>query len=322
MAAPGLKSIDLSRLTPGFHRHRFQVRGAGFNAFIWRGGSGPVLLVNGATHGDEYEGPTLLGRWAAEWRPARLRGTVVFVPVLNEAAFYAGQRCHPADNGNLARAFPGDPRGSVTGRLAFLFDTQLLAQCTHYVDLHSGGTGSALLRWTGYLTRPDAIGKVQHEMAGCFDDYWCWAAPFLPGRTLSAAYRRDLPAIYLECHGAGGVDPGDLRTLDRGLRRLLSWLGCTGKKGAWQPRPRRVRISNDAEEAHLQAHHIVPHDGLFVPAARLGQKVIRGRKLGEVLALDGLTRTVITAEGTGRIVKIRHRPSVQRGDAVCTLAPI
>ena len=92
--------------------------GVGFDAFIWRGEPGPVLLVNGATHGDEYEGPTLLRTWAEHWRPRRLVGTVVFVPVLNEAAFFAGQRCAPVDGANLARVFPGQANGSPTERLA------------------------------------------------------------------------------------------------------------------------------------------------------------------------------------------------------------
>ena len=86
-------TYPLDRLKPGFHRHRFTARGVGFEAFIWHGRQpGPVLLVNGATHGDEYEGPTLLEQWVQNWKPRTLRGTVVLIPVLNEVAFFAGQR--------------------------------------------------------------------------------------------------------------------------------------------------------------------------------------------------------------------------------------
>ncbi len=128
-----------------------------------------MLLVNGATHGDEYEGPTLLRTWAERWRPRRLAGTVVFVPVLNEAAFFAGQRCAPVDGANLARVFPGKANGSPTERLAHLFDTQLLAQCTHYADLHSAGAAYHLKPWTGYVTHRGAINRTQRAMAACFD---------------------------------------------------------------------------------------------------------------------------------------------------------
>jgi predicted deacylase len=313
--------VDLTQLAAGFHRHRFQARDVGFDAFIWRGKPGPVLVLNGATHGDEYEGPTLLRQWVESWKPGRLKGTVVMIPVLNEAAFFAGQRCHPSDNGNLARAFPGRARGSATARLAHLFDTQLLAQATHYVDLHSGGSSYELLPWVGYLTRDDQIGQVQRAMAACFDHFWCWAGPFLPGRTLSAAHGRNIPAIYVECRGAGGIESRDLRDLDLGLRQLLRWAGVT--RGS-RPRLRRqmLRITQDAEEAHLQVHHPAPHDGIFVPVAPLGRTIRRGQAIGRVLALDGKTSSVIKAERNGRIVLVRYQRSVRRGDALLTLAPV
>jgi predicted deacylase len=322
MGAPARKfAINLHRLPAGFHRRRFTGRGVGFDAFIWRGGPGPVLLVNGATHGDEYEGPTALQLWAERWRPARLRGTVVMVPVLNEAAFFAGQRCHPGDGGNLARAFPGRRAGAPTARLAHLFDTGLLAQCTHYLDLHSAGAAYELKPWVGYITHRDRqIERAQQAMAACFDRFWCWAGPYLPGRTLSAAHDRSIPGIYVECQGAGGVAAEDLRALDAGLRRLLAKLGLAGAPRALRPQLRR--ITRDKDEAHLQVHHPAPYAGLFVPAVHVAQAVKKNFVLGRVLALDGKRTATILAERTGRIVLLRRQRSVQRGDALATLAPI
>jgi len=306
----------------GFHRRRFTGRDVGFDAFIWRGGPGPVLLINGATHGDEYEGPTALHLWAQRWRPARLRGTVVIVPVLNEAAFFDGRRCHPADGGNLARAFPGRRTGTPTSRLAHLFDTGLLAQCTHYLDFHSAGATYELRPWVGYITNRDPkIERVQEKMSACFDRFWCWAGPYLPGRTLSAAHDRGIPGIYTECRGAGGVDAADLRALTAGLKNLLAVLGIAGS--IRRPlRPQLRRITRDSEEAHLQVHHLAPHDGLFIPAARLGQSVKKRAILGRVLALDGVRVSLARAESSGRIVLLRRQRSVRRGDALATLAPI
>jgi len=314
--------IDLARLRPGFHRRRFAQDGVGFEAFIWRGGSGPVLLVNGATHGDEYEGPTLLRQWADKWRPARLRGTVVMVPVLNEPAFFAGQRCNPADGCNLARSFPGRRKGRPTERLAALFDQQLLAQATHYIDLHSGGVPYELKPWAGYISGMGGeVERLQREMTACFDRFWCWAGGFLPGRTLSAAYARNLPAMYVECRGCGGVESADLKGLDDGLRAVIRLLGL-GAGSARRLRPQVSRITTNADETHLQVHHPAPHDGLFVPRARLDRDVRRGEVIGSVLALDGKAATEVPAVRAGRIVMLRRQRSVRRGDALAALAPI
>ena len=313
--------VNLAALPAGFHRRRIARDGVGFEAFIWRGAPGPVLLVNGATHGDEYEGPTLLQQWVQRWKPRALRGTVVFVPVLNEVAFFAGARCRPDDGANLARSFPGRRRGSPTQRLALLFDEQMLAQATHYVDFHSAGVANKLRPWVGYITGISAsVERTQRAMAACFDRFWCWSGPFLPGRTLSAAAVRRVPAIYTECQGAGDVEAGDLAALDLGLRRLLIVLGLV--RGA-PPRLRRqvTRLTRSARETHLQVHHQAPHDGLFIPQIRLDAKVRRGAALGVVLKLGGES-SLVRAEHSGRVVLVRIQRSVRRGDALVVLSPV
>src|SRR5262245_49568310 len=91
-AAPAPGAPFWARLDPGFHTRRIQPKkdGPGFHAFVWRGVQpGPALLVNGGTHGDEYEGPVLLAQMVQSWRPRHLRGTLIAVPVLNEDAFLA-----------------------------------------------------------------------------------------------------------------------------------------------------------------------------------------------------------------------------------------
>jgi predicted deacylase len=319
--------VDLAALPAGFHRRRIEEGGVGFNVFIWCGAAGrpgtkrATLLINGATHGDEYEGPTVLRQWAQAWRPRQLRGTVVMVPVLNEVAFYAGARCRPDDDGNLARAFPGRQRGTPTQRLAWLFDRQLLAQCTHYADLHSAGAANELDSWAGYMHGVSpSVDRTQKAMASCFDRFWCWAGPFLPGRTLSAAAERRIPAIYTECRGAGDVAAGDARALDGGLRRLLILLGLvpgTLPKLRQQP----CRITRSSRETHLQVHHLAPFDGLFVPGVKLRDRVRRGQPIGAVLGLDGESAPV-KAEESGRVVMRRVRRSVRRGDALAVIAPL
>jgi predicted deacylase len=314
--------LNVARLRPGFHRRRVERDGVGFEVFVWRGGPGPVLLVNGGTHGDEYEGPTILRQWAGAWRPARLRGALVVIPVLNEPAFFAGQRCNPADGCNLARSFPGRRRGRPTERLAALFDGEMLAQATRYIDLHSAGAPYELKPWAGYISGMGGeIEREQRAMTACFDHFWCWAGGYLPGRTLSAAHDRGIPAIYSECRGCGGVDPADLRGLDRGLRSVLRLLGMMPGP-ARRLRAQPSRITDDADETHLQLHHPAPHDGIFVLEAVLDRKVRRGAAIGRVLSLDGRSSTPVRAARGGRVVMVRRQRSVRRGDALAVLAPV
>ena len=314
--------VDLSRLRPGFYKRRFERDGVGFNAFIWKGGPGPTLLLNGATHGDEYEGPTLLRVWAEEWRPKRLRGTVIMIPVLNETAFFAAKRCSPVDNLNLARVFPGKRNGKPTEKIACLFDQQVLAQVTHYIDLHSAGAANTILPWAGYSTSvTKAVERVQAGMNACFDYFWCWSGPSLPGRTLSAARDRGIPAIYTECKGAGGVAADDYAGMERGLKNVLIYLGLVpGKLPKLKKQP--SRITRNPKETHLQVHHLAKKDGLYVPLVPLGHRVRKGDVLGHLLRLNGAAPIPIKAGSSGRIVMIRRQRSVPAGETMATLAPI
>ncbi len=159
-------------LAKGFHQLRIGPEEGGFEAFIWKGEAGRMALLNGATHGDEYEGPTMLTNLATTWRPEDLRGTIVAIPVLNEAAFFAGQRCHPQDGVNLARTFPGNPAGSPCEKLADLFLNSILKYADYYLDFHSGGVTYELLPWVGYMSSEDkAVDETQARIAACFGDY-------------------------------------------------------------------------------------------------------------------------------------------------------
>ncbi|MHA1153185.1 MAG: N-alpha-acetyl diaminobutyric acid deacetylase DoeB, partial [Alphaproteobacteria bacterium] len=93
---------------------------------VIKNGEGPTALLTGANHGDEYEGPVALLDLARNLDPGELRGRVIVVPMMNYPAFRAGRRTSPIDQGNLNRAFPGRPDGTVTEKIADYFQRRLL----------------------------------------------------------------------------------------------------------------------------------------------------------------------------------------------------
>jgi predicted deacylase len=303
----------------GLHLKRIGSEHPGFNAFILRGRSGPVAVINGATHGDEYEGPTVIRELIAIVDPGRLHGTLVLIPVLHEDAFFAGTRCHPKDGSNLARVFPGDSRGNQAERVAALFLGQVLRHANYYLDLHSGGVLYDLLPWTGYIRtgRPD-FDQKQASMAACFDKFWCWVGLGNPGRTISTAVDNGIPAVYTENRGGAGVHPDDVRDLHRGLRNFLLRFGFL--KG---PMPRlkkqSIRQATDRHETTIQLHHPSPAAGLFTPAVSVGEKVRKGALVGIVYPLGKKTGLQVKATHPGTVVSLRRKRSVARGDALASL---
>lgn len=97
------------------------------------------LLAIGGTHGDEYEGPVAVRRLMQEIRTEDVRGRLIFMPVLSVSAFEAGTRDSPADGINMNRAFPGDPNGTISSRIAHFVHARLFPHVHIVQDVHAGG---------------------------------------------------------------------------------------------------------------------------------------------------------------------------------------
>ncbi|MFT5548858.1 MAG: N-alpha-acetyl-L-2,4-diaminobutyrate deacetylase [Candidatus Azotimanducaceae bacterium] len=106
---------------------------------VVKNGEGPTALLTGANHGDEYEGPVALQDLAYNLDPAQIKGRVIIVPAFNYPAFRAGKRTSPIDAGNLNRAFPGKPDGTVTEKIADYFQRTLIPMADVVLDIHAGG---------------------------------------------------------------------------------------------------------------------------------------------------------------------------------------
>lgn len=324
-----MSTHSLPELEPGFHQFRHVIEGdLGFEVFVWRGETaGKTLLLNGATHGDEYEGPTFLSELARDWRPRQLSGTVIAIPVLHEAAFFAGRRESPVDGKNLARVFPGDPNGTPTEQIAHAFENHFIAQADFYVDFHSAGASYEILPWAGYLTTLDTeLLATQRKMARCFPDVWHWGTPYLPGRTISAAFERNIPAIYLEFFGAGNVANADHRRLRIGFQNLLRV--CGQEEGPLDSNdPLAIRESapdpdNAHQEGHLQLEYPAPCNGILTRMARLGARIRKGDIFAVIQPLDGSPPQTVFAQSNGRVTFRRRQRSISQGETLGSITEI
>lgn len=317
-----LKKAFWDDLPKGFHHRRLGTKSVGFEVYIWKGEPGQVVLANAGTHGDEYEGPKFLISMVNSWRPRKLRGTVVVIPVLNEAAFIAGLRCHPKDGKNLARSFPGRPKGSPIDQIAYLFLKNVISYSNYYFDFHSAGVVYEIAPWVGFFTHPNReVNRIQKKMAACFDKYWCWSAPYLPGRTASAAYELNIPFIYTEGQGGGGILPKDVKILSEGFFEFLKRFDFI--KGRQRKLCKQYkRISRDPKEAFVQIHHKAPISGMVDLQVKLKEVVNKQQILGYVYSLNGKSKKVVKAEMSGTVVFLRRKASIEKGEGIIALAPI
>src|SRR5579863_1596071 len=83
-------------------------------------GSGPTVILEGGNHGDEYEGPIVLGEMIRDLDPGAVSGRLIFALAINLPAVRAARRTSPIDGLNLNRTFPGDPNGTTTLQISAL----------------------------------------------------------------------------------------------------------------------------------------------------------------------------------------------------------
>ena len=107
---------------------------------VIRNGDGPTVFLMSGNHGDEYEGQITLAKLIRELEPEQVRGRIIILPAANLPAAMAGTRVSPIDQGNLNRAFPGDPQGTPTWAIAHYIDSVLYPLADFHHDLHSGGS--------------------------------------------------------------------------------------------------------------------------------------------------------------------------------------
>jgi len=103
-----------------------------------KNGTGPSVVMQAGTHGDEWEGQVGLGNLIRELKPRNIQGKLVILPSANFPAAMAGTRTSPIDEGNLNRSFPGDSDGRPTAMIAHYIENLLLPMADYVVDLHSG----------------------------------------------------------------------------------------------------------------------------------------------------------------------------------------
>ncbi|MBY4677755.1 succinylglutamate desuccinylase/aspartoacylase family protein [Marinobacterium arenosum] len=269
---------------------------------------GPTLLVSAAIHGDELNGVEVCRRLLCQTRLSRLRGTLIVVPVVNLFGFIQHSRYLP-DRRDLNRCFPGSEKGSLASRLAYRFRTELLAHCSHMVDLHTGAINRSNLP----QIRANLDNPTSAQMARDFGAPVILNSELRDGSLRECAESLGIPVIVYEAGEALRLDERAIRGGLHGLMNVMRGLEMlpARRSGKRHPEPVVARTSS-----WLRA----PQNGLIINQAELGQRI----KKGDTLALIGSPFTPhqepIKAAFDGLVIGQNNIPLVNEGDALFHIA--
>ncbi len=285
---------------------------------VVRNGEGPTALLTGANHGDEYEGPIALFGLAMTLRAEDISGRVIIVPAMNYPAFRAAARTSPIDKGNLNRAFPGRPDGTVTEKIADYFQRALLPMADLALDIHAGGKTLDFLPLAAAHVLPDkALG------ARCAAAMEAFNAPYsMTMLEIDAAGMYDTAAenmgkvfVSTELGGGGTATAHSVAIAKKGVRNVLIHIGILKGPPVVEP---SVRLDMPSADCFTFAEH----DGLLEPAVDLGAAVRRGDLLARIWPSDrtGAPAFDYRAAMDG-LLAARHFPGrVGSGDCLAVVA--
>lgn len=273
-------------------------------------GNGPTLLVDGAIHGDEPEGPLAIHEVVRRVDPAALRGTIVGVPVMNTAAFEAMARGNPRDthSHDMNRIYPGRPEGFLTERIAHVHATEILAVADLEMSIHSGGN-IAYLAETIFTAAGDARSE---ELAFAMGEDWpiVFETPHPSGSPMAAMVKAGKPAITVELGGAAIAMADQLRHTTDVLARAI--LNVCRHYGMLDGTPTYAAAHWRGKQRVVQA----TRSGMLQPIAgnRLKTPVAKGEVLLRTTNLLGEVLEELRQPADGTVFGIRTYPSVTAGD--------
>ncbi len=278
--------------------------------------AGPTIAVLGGVHGDEYEGPWAIRNVFQCLDPAEMKGMFIAVPQSNPPAFAVNNRASPIDGLNLARVFPGKASGTVTERIAFFIDSQVIARSEMLVDLHSSGNRLTSPTLVGYHEVETEAGRRSQDAAEVFGAPVIWAHPSIaPGRSMSSAEERGVPSIYTECAGGAWLNREIAALYAVGVRNVMERMGILRGEIDHRATSRRLRCSGTVEE--MLACNV---GGFIVAEVKPLDRVHKGDILARMYDEAGQVLEELKADMDGIAVYVVATPSVTPGDMCVMLS--
>lgn len=264
---------------------------------------GPRLFLTAALHGDELNGMEIIRRVVARLDPARIRGTVLAVPVVNMFGLITQSRYLP-DRRDLNRSFPGSPNGSLASRLACTVRREIIRSCTHGIDLHTAGVNRTNLP----QIRANLDDPETRQCAVAFGAPVIVNSAVRDGSLRQAAVESGVHVLVYEAGEPLRFNDDAIETGVSGVLRVMTALGM------------RIGHSRIRRKPHLEVRTSkwvrARRSGILRLSIGVGDHVRKGQVIGQISDSFEESKVVVRSPHTGLVIGQTVNPLVYRGDAI------
>ena len=269
---------------------------------------GPVIFVSAAVHGDELNGVEIIRRLIRRRTLKLKKGTLIFVPMVNVYGVLNQSRYMP-DRRDLNRVFPGSARGSLAGRLAHIFLSEIVSKCDYGIDLHTG----AIHRSNLPQVRANLDDVETREMAEKFGVPVLLNSNLRDGSLRESAVEHGVKILLYEAGEALRFDELSIRAGEKGVLNVLAHLGMIAKR-----KSSNKKITPFIAYSSSWVRAVT--SGFVHDKVQNGDQVAKGQVLAEIGDSFGEVQSEVLAGREGIIIGKQNIPLVQEGDAMFHIA--
>ncbi|MGO2232764.1 succinylglutamate desuccinylase [Marinomonas sp. UCMA 3892] len=277
--------------------------------FVKRGKrSGPTLFISAAIHGDELNGIEIISRIIQSKYLESLKGTLIAVPIVNGYGVLSQSRYLP-DRRDLNRSFPGSQRGSLAGRVADRFLSEIVSKANYGIDLHTGSLHRTNLpQVRANLDDPETL-----AIARAFGVPVLMNSNLRDGSLRECANDVGAKVILYEAGEALRFDELSIRAGVKGIVGVMRHLGML-------PKSRSKKSLSEPRIARSSSWIRATDSGFTTHIKELGDLVETGDVLAEIKDPYGDILDKVLCKNGGIIIGKQNIPLVQEGDAMYHIA--
>ena len=268
---------------------------------------GPVLFVSAAIHGDEINGVEIVRRLLKLKLLKSLKGSLIAIPIVNVYGFINRSRYLP-DRRDLNRSFPGSYSGSLASHLARIFMNEIVAKCTHGIDIHSGSSNRTNLpQIRATLDSPEV-----ERLANAFGAPVIVNARLRDNSLREAVIDMGIPMLLYEGGESLRFNEHPIAVGLKGVVSVMRELGMLPKKERKKVIPSIVVKSTSWVRANKS--------GIIHSALPLGSVVKKDQIMACIVDPIGDHEEKLLAPFEGIVIGSLNLPLVHKGDAIFHLA--
>ena len=253
---------------------------------------GPRLLLVAGVHGDEIDGIAACLELSEELDPAALSGSLVILPIANEAAFLAQRRRAPDDDQDMNRVCNVVAPRTRTEAIAHFITRTIVPHSDFIYSMHSWYSGGAVLPYVEFNHQNKSTRTCSFQAARACGFEVIRISNWSDGLLTNMANSLGVPGIEAEIGGAAHATRANIDHYKETTRRLLGFLDMAKSSDGLA---NAVRIVD-----HVDV--MSPREGVFVPCCWVGDSVTAGQRLGWLHPLHGGDLpTAIAAPSAGMV---------------------